>query len=372
MKDVSPPKWHLAHTTWFFEEFVLAQTLHGADLPRYEPFHNSYRYLFNSYYEGVGARHPRELRGLLSRPSYREILRYRKEVDHSVESFVLHAMERGAREILEAFELGIQHEEQHQELLLTDIKYILWSNPLKPAYRKSSPLLDLPKKVRPPFLEFEGGCKTIGSTGMSFSFDHEKPSHEVRLYPFELGRSLITHQEYLEFMNAGGYQDPKFWLSDGFQAVRENDWSAPLYWEREKKDAPWFEFTLAGLKPLDLEAPVTHISFYEADAFARWRGARLPLEAEWEAGALTLEQAFDVAWQWTGSPFVAYPGFRPLKGTFGEYNGKFMCNQLVLRGGSSATPKGHSRPSYRNFFPPTARWQFTGLRLARDRDLGSD
>jgi ergothioneine biosynthesis protein EgtB len=367
--EVSPPKWHLAHTSWFFEEFVIGPVLSDRG---YRPFDSAYSYLFNSYYEGVGRRHPREQRGLLSRPSLREVLRYRDHVTTFVEEALSEAQRFGSlerlNEVLRAIELGIQHEEQHQELLVTDIKFIFWSNPLKPVYRHSAHAGAHVEAQHPAWLSFEGGDVHVGAGDISrFAFDNERPRHAQKLASYRLANRAVTNGEFLEFIASGGYHEPKHWLSDGWETVRRDGWQAPLYWESEGEKS-WREFTLEGYRSVDPAAPVCHISFYEADAFARWRGSRLPLEAEWEHAARALEGQ-GLAWEWTASPYVAYPGFRPLEGIFGEYNGKFMCNQMVLRGGSSATPQGHIRSSYRNFFPPSARWQFSGLRLAQSVEL---
>lgn len=379
MPDVSPPKWHLAHTTWFWETFLLQPNV--AD---YRPFHPRYNYLFNSYYEAVGKRHPRPERGLLSRPTVEEIYRYRAYVDGEMGRLLA----SGAldTEAVALVELGLHHEQQHQELLLTDLKYNLGINPLRPAYRS----LPIPREGGAPELEwvdFAGGMQTLGFDGEGFSFDNEGPRHETFVRPFRLASRPVTCGEYLEFMADGGYSSARHWLSDAWRTVNEKGWEAPLYWEQA--DGEWWIFTLSGLRPIDRNEPVTHVSFYEADAFARWTGKRLPLEPEWETAARDLpldgnfvdadllhpapangtgglRQMFGDVWEWTASPYVPYPGYRPVEGPVGEYNGKFMCNQLVLRGGSCATPASHIRPTYRNFFPPEARWQFTGIRLADD------
>jgi ergothioneine biosynthesis protein EgtB len=378
MPDVSPPKWHLAHTTWFWETFLLQP-----NVPDYRPFHPRYNYLFNSYYEAVGKRHPRPERGLLSRPTVDEIYRYRAYVDDEMDR-LLAAGSLGA-EAEALVELGLHHEQQHQELLLTDLKYNLGINPLRPAYRS----LPIPPERAAPALEwldFEGGMEPLGVEGEGFYFDNEGPRHETWVRPFRLASRPVTCGEYLEFMADGSYSNARYWLSDGWRTVNERGWEAPLYWEQA--DGEWWIFTLSGMRPVDPNEPVTHISFYEADAYARWAGRRLPLESEWETAArdlplkgnfvdadllhpapatgVGLQQMFGDVWEWTASPYVPYPGYRSAEGPVGEYNGKFMCNQLVLRGGSCATPASHIRPSYRNFFPPEARWQFTGVRLADD------
>jgi len=374
MPDASPVKWHLAHTAWFFETFVLA------NMSEYKAFHPAYSYLFNSYYEAVGARHARPQRGLLSRPSVEEIGAYRRHVDEAMLDLLAGGVDGAVAELVE---LGLNHEEQHQELILTDLLHAFAQNPLRPAYcdlRRT----DAVTPAAPHFEQFEGGLAEIGHHGDDFAFDNEKPRHEVLLQPFALANRLITNAEWLEFMVAGGYRDPQHWLSDGWQQVMANDWTAPLYWE--KRDGQWFSMTLSGLQHIDADAPVAHVSFYEANAFARWRGKRLPTEAEWEHAAQSLNagegnfresgflrpvasasrQLFGDVWEWTASPYAPYPGYRALRGAVGEYNGKFMVNQMVLRGGSCVTPRGHVRASYRNFFYPHQRWQFSGLRLAED------
>jgi ergothioneine biosynthesis protein EgtB len=377
MPDASPAKWHLAHTSWFFETFVLAQK------PGYAPFRAGYSELFNSYYDAVGARHPRPARGLLTRPSFDEVLAYRK----TVTARVLELLERGERfaELSPVVELGVNHEEQHQELLLTDIKPLFSTNPLLPRYHDAR---ERPSGAAPPlgFRIFDAGLRTIGHEAAGFAFDNETPAHREFVEAYALADRPVTNREYLEFLRDGGYRRPELWLSDGFRVVTERNWTAPLYWQPGHERV----FTLAGPKPLRLDDPVCHVSFYEADAFARWSGARLPTEAEWEGAAhqapvegnllesgllepsAALEmgtnrarQLFGDVWEWTQSAYSAYPGFRPLSGALGEYNGKFMANQFVLRGGSCVTPTAHVRATYRNFFPPDARWQFTGIRLAR-------
>jgi ergothioneine biosynthesis protein EgtB len=360
MPDASPTKWHLAHVTWFWETFLLAPRLAG-----YRPFDPDYDYLFNSYYESVGARHPRPARGMLSRPGVAEIGRYRDHVTAAMDRLIAGASAASWREILPLIELGIAHEEQHQELILMDIKHALAQNPLKPAYEAGS------KAARRPaapldWREFKGGLTEIGHDGAGFAFDNEAPRHKVYLTPFRLASRCATNAEYLAFIEDGGYARPEFWLSDGWAAVNAQGWQAPLYWERE--GAGWQTFTLNGMAPLDPAAPVCHVSHYEADAFAAWAGRRLPTEAEWEHAATDdgLSQMSDEVWQWTQSAYTPYPGFKPPHGALGEYNGKFMSGQMVLRGGSAATPPGHARPSYRNFFYPGSRWCFAGIRLAED------
>ncbi|MBI3544964.1 MAG: ergothioneine biosynthesis protein EgtB [Deltaproteobacteria bacterium] len=353
MPDVSPPKWHLAHTTWFFEEFLLERFVD-----------ERYRQLFNSYYDSVGPRLERARRGVLARPSVDEIHAYRGLVDARVCEHFSEARDEHARAVLE---LGLQHEQQHQELLLTDLKHIFASNPLRPAYDAQCREAWRDYAAAPAkWIELAEGLHSVGYEGAAFSFDNERPRHRVALGAFRLCSQLVTAGEFLEFIEAGGYRRPELWLSDGFAAARKNEWTAPLYWERLGKD--WWTMTLAGMRRVDEHAPVTHVSYYEADAYARWRGCRLPLEAEWEVASTVKPTSFmamfDTAWQWTSSPYQPYPGFRPLGGALGEYNGKFMCNQLVLRGASWATPPSHARATYRNFFPPEARWQFSGIRLA--------
>jgi ergothioneine biosynthesis protein EgtB len=373
MPDASPIKWHLAHTTWFFETFILE-----AREPGFAAFDPAFRVLFNSYYNGVGAKHPRAQRGLLTRPSLDQVRAYRGNVDARMARLL--AMAPGDAQLAALVELGLQHEQQHQELMLTDVKHLLAQNPVSPAYVESP----LPRAAQPAALEwlrFEGGLTGIGHDGRGFCFDNELPRHREFVAPFALASRLVTNGEYLEFIEAGGYREPALWLSEGWDRVCAGEMAHPLYW-RPGAGKGWMEFTLHGLLPLDPARPATHLSLYEADAYARWRGARLPLEAEWEfaardlavgAGSLHpaaaegagLAQMFGDCWQWTGSSYAPYPGFAPAAGALGEYNGKFMVNQYVLRGSSCATPPGHARASYRNFFPAGARWQFTGIRLAR-------
>jgi ergothioneine biosynthesis protein EgtB len=390
MPDASPTKWHLAHVTWFFETFVLRD-----HVPGYHAHDDRYAFLFNSYYEAEGARHPRERRGMLTRPSLQEVLAWRAHVDAAVVA-ALPGLPAAARELVE---LGIQHEQQHQELLQTDILNLLAENPLAPA------MWDRPRNVPAPvpgplrWIEGRRGIVEIGHDGGGFAFDCEGPRHQVLLHPHALADRPITNAEYRGFIADGGYADPRHWLADGWAWVRQHGIEAPLYWRRDGDG--WKAFALDGLHPLHPAAPVTHISYYEADAFARWAGARLPTEAEWESaaagidpeggnqldeagpvrpraaswqeaaaslgeGGAGLRQMFGDVWEWTGSAYLPYPGFRPAEGAVGEYNGKFMSGQFVLRGGSCATPRGHVRASYRNFFYPHQRWQFTGIRLARD------
>ena len=378
MEDASPAKWHLAHTSWFFEEFIIAPKL--GDAARFDP---AYAYLFNSYYNAVGDRHARPMRGLLTRPSLNEVFAYRAHVDAQMEDVI----ECDLDKVSDLLELGLSHEQQHQELLLTDILHLFAQNPLCPALH---PAAGEPAQAAKPlnWSQYEGGIAEIGHAGSGFAFDCETPSHKTLIQPFELATRAVTNGEWLQFMAAGGYGSHEHWLSDGFATVQAEDWQAPLYWQRDGK--AWTTMTLQGRQPVNWNAPVTHISFYEADAYASWAGARLPTEQEWEhaaasedlsgnyAGSETLHpqvQAdgnrtymFGDVWEWTASAFRPYPGFKAASGAVGEYNGKFMSGQMVLRGGSCATPEGHMRASYRNFFAPDKRWQFSGLRLARDAD----
>ncbi|MCW1382664.1 ergothioneine biosynthesis protein EgtB [Novosphingobium sp. KCTC 2891] len=374
MDDASPAKWHLAHTTWFFETFVLRD-----HLPGYRAFDPAYAFLFNSYYEAEGARLARPARGMLSRPALAVVLDYRAHVDAAV----ARVLERGDAAAI--IELGLAHEEQHQELLLTDIRHALWRNPLGPAMWPAEPRLRAAVVPGEGWLDHPGGIVRVGHEGPGFAFDCEGPAHDVLLRPFALSRGLVRNADWLRFMADGGYAAPGLWLSDGWDWVRRESVSAPLYWREGAQG--WERFTLSGWQSLDLLAPVSHISFYEAEAFAAWAGARLPTEFEWEAlaadgdpaGGMQLDGAgpvdpmaegapslFGNCWQWMRSAYLPYPGFRPAAGAVGEYNGKFMSGQGVLRGGSCATPRGHLRATYRNFFQPEKRWQFTGLRLAKD------
>jgi ergothioneine biosynthesis protein EgtB len=367
MTDTSPTKWHLAHTTWFFEAVVLMP--HTSC----EPFDVAYLHLFNSYYESLGSRHPRAQRGLITRPSLSEVRQYREHVD----ALVLRLIATADRETLKAVAplliLGLQHEQQHQELILTDALHLLSCNPLLPAYRAAE---DVPLRVQTPppvnWLDGPSGVVEIGHAGGAFAFDNEGPRHRRWLEPFQIADRLVSCEEYAQFIADGGYQTPALWLSEGWALVQSNGWGAPAYWiapgDARAPAAAWQVFGLTGVQPMDPGAPVRHLSFYEAAAFAQWAGARLPTEAEWESAAQLREirQLTGHVWQWTRSSFDPYPGFRPWPGAISEYNGKFMVGQMVLRGGSLATPRGHSRISYRNFFPPASRWQFSGLRLARD------
>ncbi|MDB5754957.1 MAG: hypothetical protein JWR56_1385 [Massilia sp.] len=364
MPDASPVKWHLAHTTWFFETFILERFE-----AQYQPFHPAFRFLFNSYYNGIGDRHPRAKRGLLTRPSMAEVRAYRANVDARMARLL--ADQADNEDLATLIELGLQHEQQHQELILTDVKHLLAQNAMYPAYTQA-PQQPPDSAAAPDWVGFAGGLVEIGHDGNGFCFDNELPRHRQFVQPFALADRLVTNGEYLEFIDAGGYRDPALWLSEGWDQVGALALEHPLYWQRNDAGR-WFEFTLHGLRPLDHARPATSISLYEADAYANWRGARLPTEAEWELAAGSpegrpggsLRQLFGHCWQWTSSSYSPYPGFAIAPGALGEYNGKFMLNQYVLRGSSSATPPGHARASYRNFFPAGARWQFTGIRLAK-------
>ena len=385
MPDVSPTKWHLAHTTWFFETFILSRFDSA-----YRVFDPAFHYLFNSYYEAEGPRHPRPQRGLLSRPSCADVAAYRDHVDAGMARLIDGAAEETWREIAPLIELGCHHEQQHQELILMDIKHVFSMNPLLPAYQ--------PPRRRAAgvassldWVEFTGGLIQIGHAGADFAFDNETPRHRVWLEPFRLATRPVSCGEFAAFIEAGGYREPDHWLSDGWATVRQQGWEAPLYWR--STDEGWRVFTLSGEKRLDPAEPVVHLSFYEADAYAKWAGKRLPTETEWETAAtglpLTgnladsrryhptvdgsgtsdaarLRQMIGDVWEWTATPYTPYPHFRPVSGAIGEYNGKFMSNQMVLRGGAAVTPANHIRATYRNFFPPSARWAFSGLRLAED------
>jgi ergothioneine biosynthesis protein EgtB len=369
MPDASPTKWHLAHTTWFFEAVVLVPHAAG-----YKPFDARFFHLFNSYYEALGPRHPRPQRGLLTRPSLDEVHAYRAHVDAAMRAFMAQAQGEAWTAAAPLVELGLNHEQQHQELLLTDILHALSCNPLLPAYRASeTPNLRLAGSApQPRWVEGAHGVVEVGHAGEAFAFDNETPRHRALLQPHLIADRLVTCGEFAQFIADGGYQDPHLWLSDGWALVQLQGWKAPAYWlapgDPRAPAGHWQVFGLDGLRPLDAAAPVSQLSFYEAAAYAQWAGARLPTEFEWEAAfALPgIAQMTGHVWQWTRSSYDPYPGFEPLAGAVGEYNGKFMVGQLVLRGGSVATPPGHTRPTYRNFFPPAARWQFTGLRLAKD------
>lgn len=382
MPAVSPPKWHLAHVSWFFETFLLLPYL-----PGYRRLNDAYDYLFNSYYQTHGTPFPRALRGVLSRPGVDEIYRYRRHVDQAMGELLIALPPAQAGEIARRVELGLQHEQQHQELLLMDIKHILAQNPLHPVYRDDLQPPPSTPPQRPRWHEHAGGVQHIGHAGGGFAFDCETPRHRQFVEDFQLAERPVSNAEYLSFIADGGYARPELWLSDGWDLIQQAGWHAPLYWLRAE-DA-WLEMTLGGLRPLDPHAPVCHVSYYEADAYARWAGARLPSEAEWEVAAADQpltgnflesdhlqpvaassshdgpQQLFGDVWEWTASAYLPYPGFRPLPGSLGEYNGKFMSGQMVLRGGCCATPQSHLRITYRNFFQPAMRWQFAGLRLAR-------
>ncbi len=377
MPDASPTKWHLAHTTWFFETVILARRQ-----PGYVPFDARFAYLFNSYYEALGPRHARPQRGMLSRPSLDEVHAYRRHVDAQLLALVREADLPLLLEIAPEITLGLNHEQQHQELLLTDILHAFSVNPLRPAYREdgAAPRLAAAPAGAPRWLAQAGGIVSIGHDGNGFAFDNEGPRHEALVRPFEIASRLVTNRDYAAFVADGAYRTPALWLSDGWAAVQREGWCAPAYWQPREPDAPadaaacgdplapWLGFGLDGVQPLDPDAPVAHLSFFEAAAYAEWAGARLPTEFEWEAafGQPGIEQMLGQVWQWTRSSYDPYPGFRPLPGIASEYNGKFMVGQQVLRGSSIATPAGHARETYRNFFPPAARWQFTGVRLVRD------
>jgi ergothioneine biosynthesis protein EgtB len=380
MPDASPIKWHRAHSTWFFETFVLRPHYRG-----YRPLVDRYVYLFNSYYNAVGRQYARPQRGLVTRPTVADVTAYRVYVDRHVEALL-----RGDAPLQgdlkpEVMELGLNHEEQHQELMVTDLKHLWWHNPLYPVYRPAPADRRAGGSADFRWIGFEEGVYEIGHGGSGFAFDNESPRHRVFLEAFELADRPVTAGEYLGFMEAGGYERPEHWLSDGWAAVNSLGWQAPLYWARE--DDGWWQYTLSGYRRVAPDEPVTHLSYFEADAYARWAGARLPTEAEWEvaedglpvagnflddgafhpvpaARGSGLRQVFGDVWEWTQSAYAAYPGYHPVPGALGEYNAKFMSGQMVLRGGSCATPAGHIRATYRNFFPPTARWQFSGIRLA--------
>ncbi|MBV9969255.1 MAG: ergothioneine biosynthesis protein EgtB [Xanthobacteraceae bacterium] len=356
MPDASPTKWHRAHTTWFFEQFVLGP--HAQD---YRRFDERFAYLFNSYYEAVGARHARPKRGLLTRPDCIEVGAYRAHVDRGMESLLAASSADALARLVDLVETGLHHEQQHQELILTDILHAFSENPIAPAY---DPAFCWPRAAGADYCTLSEGIHTVGHQGEGFSFDNETPAHRALVGPVRIARSLVTNGEWLGFMRDEGYARPELWLSDGWATARAEGWRAPGHW-REIEGA-WRCFTLGGLQRIDEDAPVCHVSYYEADAFARWSGRHLPSEQEWEVAARAgdLHDAFGVVWQWTRSAYSPYPAYRPVEGALGEYNGKFMVNQMVLRGSSLATPLGHARVSYRNFFPAAARWQFSGLRLA--------
>ena len=392
MPDTSPLKWHLAHTTWFFETFILAPFAKN-----YQHYDDSFQVLFNSYYNGIGKQHPRPQRHLLSRPGLDRVMGYRQHVNKAMSALLEQSTQTDPEEILSRLDLGLNHEQQHQELMLTDLKYNFGCNPLMPTYLDSE--LDERVTDEAGFEFYKGGLVNIGqSEDDTFGFDNEKPCHKTWLEPFALARKLVTNGEFREFINDGGYQRPELWLSDGWSVVQQENWTQPLYWNLDG-DSPSV-FTLHGEKPLQDGHPVCHLSYFEADAFARWTGARLPTDEEWEhacrqsrpgqpqdmdadfsmnqlhptgtARRKGLRDLFGQVWQWTSSSYHAYPGYRIAPGAIGEYNGKFMCNQFVLRGSSCVTPRGHSRATYRNFFYAPDRWQFTGLRLARDSMPGAE
>ncbi len=384
MPEASPTKWHLAHTSWFFETFVLKQFF-----PDYHPQHPQFGFLFNSYYNAVGPFYSRPHRGLLSRPTVKEVFHYRSDIDLLVSDLIESADEELLAKLEPIVILGLHHEQQHQELMLTDVKNVFWQNPLRPAFRKR----DVAKASPAPaveWLKFEEGIQWVGHEGIGFSYDNEGPRHRVFIPSFSLASKLVTNADFLSFIENGGYRRPELWLSLGWNAVNERGWNSPLYWE--KRDGKWLNMTLAGMTELVPEEPVCHVSLFEADAYARWSGARLPTEEEWEISSCGLPlkgnfveneifhvtplasprsagkptQMFGDVWEWTRSSYSPYPGYSAVPGALGEYNGKFMCNQYVLRGGSCATSQSHIRRTYRNFFPPDARWQFTGIRLAKD------
>jgi ergothioneine biosynthesis protein EgtB len=377
--DASPTKWHLAHTTWFFEAFIL-----GRFLPGYRVFDETFEYCFNSYYESVGPRQPRGKRGLLTRPTADDVRAYRSHVDAALEGLFDRDLPPEAAALVE---LGINHEQQHQELLLTDILSLFASEPLRPAYREAGPGVSVHEAAPLSFVSFDGGIHEVGHDGRGFAYDNEGPRHETLMRPFKLAGRCVTNTEWIEFIEDGGYRTPTLWLADGWNTVKTQDWQGPLYFE--KAEGGYLQMSLLGFRAVDPAAPVTHVSYFEADAFARWAGYRLPTEFEWEVASESaplqgrtlgeghlrplaatpngsLEQMFGDVWEWTQSAYLPYPGFKTAPGAVGEYNGKFMCNQFVLRGGSCATPEGHIRRTYRNFFYPHQRWQFTGLRLAAD------
>jgi ergothioneine biosynthesis protein EgtB len=384
MPEASPTKWHLAHTSWFFETFVLKRFC-----PDYESKHPQYNFLFNSYYNAVGPFYSRPHRGLLSRPTVKEVFRYRTDIDLLVSDLIESADDQLLEKLEPIITLGLNHEQQHQELMVTDIKSVFWQNPLRPVFRERARTPHSPAAPLK-WISFHEGIQQIGHDGQGFSFDNEVPRHRVFVDAFNLGSRLVTNAEYLAFIDDGGYRRPELWLSLGWNTVNERHWACPLYWE--KRDGKWFTMTLAGMTELVPEEPVCHVSLFEADAYARWAGARLPTEQEWETASSEVSptgnfvenerfhvapltaanssvkpaQMFGDVWEWTQSSYSPYPGYAPAAGALGEYNGKFMCNQYVLRGGSCATSQTHIRRTYRNFFPPDARWQFTGIRLAKE------
>lgn len=382
MENASPTKWHLAHTSWFFETFILKKAIQDFD-----SLHPQYGYIFNSYYVQTGDPHCRDKRGNLSRPTVKKVFEYRKYVDQNMHEFIDGLSEQDLDEWLPVIEVGLHHEQQHQELMLTDLKYMFGQNPLYPIYKETKrPKFESVSGIN--WVSFDEGLYTVGHEGGSFGYDNEFPAHKTYLQNFKMADRLVTNGEFIEFIEDGGYKDPKYWLDEGFATVENEEWEWPLYWV--KRNGEWYHFTLSGLEKLDPCEPVCHVSFFEADAYARWAGCRLPTEEEWEIAAQNvpmegnfvereyyhpasvdsekdgLKQMFGDVWQWTKSSNTAYPGFEPFPGKLGEYNGKFMVNQYVLRGGSCATPESHFRKTYRNFFHTDARWQFTGIRLAKD------
>jgi len=388
MSDASPAKWHLAHTSWFYEQMILGPYLAG-----YESLNPEFAHLFNSYYESLGTFFQRSERGVLSRPTVKEVYAYRAYVDEAMVRLLADHAHENLHEITERTILGLNHEQQHQELLLTDIKHAFSKNPLRPAYSDENPVRaevvhteDKSAKHSTGWLVFDEGLYEIGHAGSGFAYDNEMPAHKVYLGQYAIADQLVTNGEYIEFMAAGAYENADLWLSDAWAHLKQEGWTAPLYWQ--EVDGVWYSMTLHGWQQVDEHAPVAHVSFYEAAAYARWKGKRLPTEAEWEVAAKTQPlqgnlynasqlapmpktgsntQFFGDVWEWTASPYVAYPGYQRLKGPFGEYNGKFMSSQMILRGGSCLTPQDHVRPSYRNFFYPHIRWQYSGIRLAEDR-----
>ncbi|MDR9418057.1 ergothioneine biosynthesis protein EgtB [Gracilimonas sp.] len=380
-ENASPAKWHLAHTTWFFETFLLEK-----ELDDYDPIHPQYSYLFNSYYLQTGVPHCRARRGNISRPTVKQVFEYRESINEHVVNLIKNATDQQYEKWAPIIEIGIHHEQQHQELLMTDLKYMFAQNPLNVAYKK----VERPRVQSVPELSwtsFKEGVYEVGHKGNDFGYDNEFPRHKTYIHDFELANRLVTNAEFIKFIESGVYSEPKWWLDEGFSTVRDDNWNAPLYWE--KKDGEWWHYTLCGMQKVDPNEPVTHVSYFEADAYARWKGCRLPTEQEWEVAAESLpingafadagnlhpvalqnadeglQQMFGEVWQWTRSSYAPYPGYKPLPGALGEYNGKFMCNQYVLRGGSCATSKSHFRKTYRNFFHANERWQFTGIRLAK-------
>lgn len=383
MPDVSPTKWHLAHTSWFFETFLLQEAYSG-----YKSLDDSYAYLFNSYYNAVGKQFSRPHRGMLSRPTVAQVMAYREYVDRHMEELLDDGQPELPEKLESVVEIGLHHEQQHQELIVTDIKHVLSVNPLYPVYTDDTPQPN-PSVPEHEWVASDGGVVSIGHKGDGFAYDNEDPRHDVLLRPFKVGSRLITCGEYIAFIEDGGYMRPEFWLSEGWSTINSEGWEAPLYWE--KRDGEWYHYTLSGFRPVESSEPVTHVSYFEADAYAMWRGLRLPTEAEWETAAGDtpiegnfvesglchpapvsdgddggLSQLYGDVWEWTCSSYSAYPGYKAAPGALGEYNGKFMCNQYVLRGGSCATSQTHMRRTYRNFFPADARWQFSGIRLADD------